>query len=229
MKHTLTYGLLIGASLLSSNAFAGIYGGVHGGYISSPTKVSSDYKNAINATRNGTSKDSLHGKGAMGGVHLGCQGLFNNWLLGLETSVDLSRNKGNQKITLGSGVNTWQNLISFKSTYAQDLSVKLGYRIQNYTPYIKVGGAWSKYHAKIQSNDHANLLDGKKSKVRAGVKLAAGIELPLLEHVTWGLEYAHTLFQSIKVKQPIPLTSNVVDHRFKTRAQTVTLRLSYHF
>lgn len=212
---------------LPSLSHADVYIGVHGGYGFGSLKQKSNYQQAVSTTKETQGKGSIDPKGLQGGVHLGYEKMIQAWALGVEVNADGAAQKETQRVTLNTGPAVFHNSIKIQQRYSQDLMVKLGYQIQNYVPYAKVGASVNTYRIKAHSNDQASLHDTNTHKIRPGFKVAAGITLPLCENVSWGLEYTHTFIKGFKVSQDVPGEVQKVEHRFKPNMNTVMLRVNY--
>lgn len=206
---------------------ADVYIGVHGGYGFGSLKQKSNYQEAVFTNKATQGKGSINPKGFQGGLHLGYEKMIQSWAVGVEVNADGAAQKDSQRVTLGTGGAVFHNSIKVQQRYSQDLMVKLGYQIQNYVPYIKVGASVNTYRINAQSNDQTSLHDTKTHKIRPGFKAAVGIALPLTENVSWGLEYAHTFIKGFKVNQDIPGVFQKVEHRFKPHMDTLMLRVNY--
>lgn len=201
---------------------------------------------------------SFNASGVFGGVQLGHNWQFgSNWLVGLETDLQLSGmsggtdyiepDKGPQGVRLGASSS--QRLDWFGTTRA-----RIGYLPEDRLLVFATGGlaygqarsaasvsivgdtGWTfdgpTFATKMDCPGHTTCFAGETSRVTAGWSVGGGLEYALSRRVTLKAEYLHVDLgdQKVHLTAQAPAVGDAfLDVRFKSAYDIVRLGLNYRF
>jgi opacity protein-like surface antigen len=211
---------------------SGFFGGIKGGYALGRSKLrANSAKQAVGLLQ---VTDSHRGKfafdGGEVGLFLGYDHYFpNKWVLGLEGGAqwtDLT-GKATTFSSVGSAVvggvvlpaATISQRTRLKSDWSFDVAVRLGHKIfECSTFYVKAGAQFT--HFKLRTNSiQTNLATGATNrgaphahhkKYRTGFLAGAGVEVPVICHLSLGAEYNFTWYQRISTRRNSRINSDFI-------------------
>lgn len=180
----------------------GFYAGVNAGYGGDEFKYPVDGNlTAGSTTETFDAEASLTSGGFVGGVQLGYNQFFsNNWLIGLETDIDLSGIKGDLSANgalSGTVSGTAGISAGSKIDYLGTVRARIGYVTdQNLLVYVTGGLVYGdvKSHYDIAVSSGSSTLfsaSGSKSSTDTGWTLGAGGEIPIDDQITLRGEYLY--------------------------------------
>jgi opacity protein-like surface antigen len=191
----------------------GIYFGLHGALAQGNNKhKSQNFDNSVeHRGRSGM-------KGGHGGLHLGFQKSFsNNLVCGIEGGTHLGRtNAGKTTNVSGDSHKT-----SFTRKHGVHISTKLGYELNSWVPYFRVGYDSSKFTSKTQLKSKPQ---ASKSKRMDGLMLGFGLETQIKSMIV-GVEWVHTLYETQKFNKKT--NAHRINDKNSAKIGDFKIRLSY--
>lgn len=157
-------------------------------------------------------------KGFHGGTHLGFQKEFKNKMVcGLEAGYHLGYANASKTTT----VDDDKHKISLKRKRGFNVSTKIGYELNSWTPYLRAGYDSSQFTAKTQI---ANNSRSSKSHRLNGLMLGFGLETQISK-ILIGVEWVHTLYRAQKFNKQEHI--NCLNDKHGAKIGDFKIRLSY--
>ena len=202
----------LATSAMAAETFTGPYAGVNFGYgvghVDAKTNVT-----GANAT---SYKDSKGIKGTIGGLHLGFQKDFGQFVAGLEASANLSNTEGKDTSATAS--------TSFKRKNAYGIAARVGMTLNTWLAYVKLGYENARFESKVTNTITTPKINfKKKSRVNAFVP-GFGMETKLTPNVMFGGEWTYAMYSRNNLK-----VNDTVSVKNKANIGDFKLRLSYKF
>jgi opacity protein-like surface antigen len=183
---------------MAAETFTGPYAGVNFGYGAGHIEM----KDSSAKTK------TTHGmKGVIGGLHLGYQKDFGQFVAGLEASANLSNSESKNNYTDGR--------IVLKRRNAYGLAARLGMTLNTWLAYVKLGYENAKFDYRFN--------DTKDNKRLNAFVPGFGMETKLTPNVVFGGEWTYTMYSKKSFKK----IDN--DEKVKPSIGDFKLRLSYKF
>lgn len=206
----------IATSAVADTNMTGFYIGANGGYGAGTDKTHITNNGGINR------KNDRGLQGAVGGLHLGFQKDFGQFVAGLEGSASLSNTKGS--FTNGTGVNAQK--ATFKRKNALGVAGRLGVKLNCWLAYAKLGYENAKFSSSL--NNVAGLVGSASKNKRLNAFVPGiGFETMLSDHVMFGGEWTYSLYSGKKFNKNQGVAQ--VSDKHKPRIGDFKLRLGYKF
>ncbi len=157
--------------------------------------------------------------GYEGGVYVGYGRTFNNFYLGLQGDYLIGTAAADEGARLRPA-----SARRIGETTSYGVSGRFGYNLNNAAlPYVLLG--WQHLDIDVSQDYQTKVFDQIGSYGLEGMRLAAGVEFPLLPHVMARVEYGQTLYSDLVI--PYPATGGV--ERDKVTGGTGRVGIAYNF
>jgi outer membrane immunogenic protein len=199
------------SAVADSKNMTGFYVGGNVGYGSGTDKI--QFNN--NPTRVNARSDRGM-KGAVGGLHLGFQKDFGQFIAGLEGAASLSNTKGSDSFSTArvSGSS------AFKRKNALGIAGRLGVKLNSWAVFAKLGYE----NAKFTSSNTFGAFSASKNKRLNAFVPGVVLETVLCNNVMIGGEWTYSLYDGKNFSK-----STVANDKHKPRIGDFKLRLGYKF
>jgi len=178
--------LIASASVANANQdYNGVYVGVSGAQSqgNSKAQLTNDSGLFQHTGRAGV-------KGGHGGLHVGIQKQFQRTIVGLETGGHIGKATSSKTTTLG----TTPYKQSLNRKHGYHVAAKVGYELNSWVPYVKLGYDNSHFQAKTQKDSYA---ESSKKRHLDGLLVGFGLETQV-QKMLLGAEWVHTIYRGQK-------------------------------
>lgn len=207
----------IATSAVANTNMTGVYVGANVGYGAGSDKSNFTDKNAKTFVKNDKGMT-----GAVGGLHLGFQKDFGQFVAGLEGAANLS----NTKSSFSSNSGLAGEKSTFKRKNAFGVAGRIGVKLNCWLAYAKLGYENARFSSSLNNFDVITGSASKSKRLNAFVP-GIGFETMLNNHVIVGAEWTYSLYSGKNFNNKIG-TTNVSD-KHKPRIGDFKLRLGYKF
>jgi hypothetical protein len=208
----------LATSAMAAETFTGPYAGVNFGYGAGHIDAKTTAKHGAGTE---STKNNNGLKGVIGGLHLGYQKDFGQFVAGLEASANLSNTEGKNRADKYSS--------SLKRKNAYGIAARLGMTLNTWLAYVKLGYESAQFEAKFTDTFAAapNQINGKKKSRINGFVPGFGMETKLTPNVMFGGEWTYSMYSRKTYKAAAGTTE--VTAKSKPSIGDFKLRLSYKF
>lgn len=174
--------------------------------------------------------------GFTGGFQIGHNWqLNNNIVLGLETNLAFNNIKENWKDRDNNQYSPYYGKDAVKE--AGSLTVKAGYAIDKFLPYVLTGVTVAKTNHEVgcdrslvsATNGCKTQYNSSNSNISVGATVGAGVSYKVTDNLSTSLEYQYTNLGKSSVHLTDPNYPAAGEREFKTSYSTTALKLNYHF
>jgi opacity protein-like surface antigen len=201
------------SAVADSKNMTGVYVGGNIGY-----GAGTDHTKFINNAARVDIKRDTGMNGVVGGVHLGLQKDFGQFVAGLEGSASLSNTKG----SFSSGIAR----TTFKRKNALGVAGRLGVKLNCWLVYAKLGYENAKFASHLNNFNVVPSSAGKNKRLNAFVP-GIGFETMLNNNVLIGGEWTYSLYDGKNFNNTLRGVN--VSDKHKPRIGDFKLRLGYKF
>ena len=230
---------LITAALAAPSAMAegktGFNVGLMGGYTTSSTKADRQYVNTGTNTDTGQGVNSsdLGGGGGLFGLQVGYDYVFSNMgVVGLDVFGMWNGHRGDTSSANIPGT-AGDLKHQMKMKYSFGVAAKFGYFFKKDTlGFIRIGYINSKFEnsTSLTLGGQTGTVTDKKN--HSGFLIGVGVDLPVTDRVTVGIEYDYAAYQKKTVRGTIPAlpaaTTDVL-HSIKPRMHMAMVNVKWRF
>jgi opacity protein-like surface antigen len=223
---------------------SGFFIGLKGGYGFAKGKQETGMNDSFNGsplTFSKPQKATLSANDGLLGALLGFDYYFDNhYMLGLEAAAKLTFLKTKQDMsasnrTAGLNPATFSGgSFHVKSKESYEVALRFGKLICDCVlPYVKVGADFTKFKTKLETESQIittgfeSFEKKHKQKIRPGILVGLGFELPLCGCYTFGGEVVHTQYKSIHTS--FATATNAMKSKIRLYSTALTARVTYKF
>jgi len=165
------------------------------------------------------------GRGFLGGLNLGYFHAMGALNLGFQVQGNLGTANGSAANKSANDLNSWK--IELKQKWETNASVRLGASMCGALPYVRVGASFSKFDARAS----AVVVGAAKttSKTASGVLAGVGVDVPVNDKMTVGVDARMTFYSAFDAKQVSTGGGIVYTHNIKPATSVVSVGLKYFF
>lgn len=213
--------LAAATSFAAAEAHKGFSAGLNAGY------ATLDSKNTLKTnTQPLNYAYDQSGRGFLGGINLGyfhAMGLVN---LGFQVQGNLGSASGTAENKSAHQANAWK--LELKQKWETNASVRVGASMCGAMPYVRVGASLSKFDACAT----AVYVGAAKttSKTVSGILAGVGVDLPVNDRMTVGVDARMTFYSELTAKQTSSGAGLMVyTHKAKPATSVVSVGFKYFF
>mgnify|MGYP001428880138 CR=1 FL=1 len=208
-------------------SWSGFYLGVHGGY----GWGSSDWTviNTLPPT-GATSTANPRSAGLLGGIQLGADHQFGNWVLGVGADfslIDGAASGASTLVSLGGTTTVAHSEIDWLATF----TARFGYAFDRSLFYVKGGISGAEFKDDyLLSGPVAAVDSGTLGNIRVGWTIGAGYEYAIFDNWTARIEYDYLDFGSTAENFVFSgLTNVAINQSIERKLQLVSVGIGYKF
>jgi outer membrane immunogenic protein len=205
-------------------SWSGFYLGVHGGYgwgSSDWTVINIVPPPSLSSTANPRSA------GLLGGIQVGADHQFGNWVLGVGADFSLINGTASSASTLGINPTVAHSEIDWLTTF----TARFGYAVDRSLFYVKGGMGGAEFKDDYLLSGPAAAVDsGTLGNIRVGWTIGAGYEYAVFDNWTARIEYDYLDFGSTDENFVFSgVLSAAINQSIERKLQLVSIGIGYKF